>query len=301
MKILVVGKNSQLGHECIKLLNPKHTIVGTTSSELDITSIRHVSQFINDLEPDIIINCAAYTDVENSSDFRELAFAVNTYGVNNLAVCAYCIEAKLIHISTDFVFDGRIKYPYQYVESDSCNPINPYGVSKYHGEVAVKSFSPNYAIVRTSWLYGIHGHNFIKTILNRIINYNIKSLDVISDQYGTPTSAFSLAKQLDRIIDNNLTGIIHASCNGSCTWFDFAKKIIDLLQLDDIQINKCKSSEYPSKVVRPDNSVLQNKVLQSHNLDIMPDWEDDLEQFINLNKDTLILGRVGANAIPTSL
>lgn len=289
MKILVIGRNSQLGHECIKLLESKHNIIGTTSVELDISSLRYVMAYVGRVEPDIIVNCAAYTDVENSSTYKQLAFDVNTYGANNLGVVAHCIGAKLIHISTDYVFDGKLEYPYEYVETDSCNPLNEYGVSKYQGEVAVKSFNANYTIVRTSWLYGVNRPNFIKAILNRIINHKDKKLDVIDDQYGTPTSAMSLAKQLELIIDNDLTGIIHASCNGSCTWYNFAERLVNLLDLD-VQLNRCKTSEYPSKVVRPNNSVLRNKVLQSKNLDIMPDWEIALEQFIDCYKDQLLLG-----------
>lgn len=288
MKIVIVGQNSQLGYDCIKVLESDHTVISTTSKEVDITSVRNSLDFIGKIEPDIILNCAAFTDVENSNDLREIAYKVNAYGANNLGIVSYCLGAKLIHISTDFVFDGKLEHPYEYVETDSCNPLNCYGGSKLNGEIAVKSFSNNYAIIRTSWLYGIHGHNFIKTILNKVLKDGVNEFSMISDQYGTPTSTISLAKQLKVIIENNLTGIIHASCNGSCTWYDFAVKIINLLNLNNVHFKPCSSSDYLSKVVRPSNSTLRNKVLQSQGLDIMPYWEEALEEFINVNKESLL-------------
>ena len=269
-KILITGANGQLGTELSKLLPDA---ICTDINELDISDYDAVIDFIKKNNIKTIINCAAYTAVDNAEDEFELAHKVNVIGAKNLAKT----NCDLIHISTDYVFDGQNHKPY--LSNDATNPISMYGKTKRDGEIAVLENNKNAIIIRTSWLYSTNGNNFVKTI--RKLAKEKTFLNVVCDQVGSPTSAFDLACAIVKILPQmrNNGGIYHFTNEGVCSWYDFAKEIVDLSELN-CSIFPISTLEYPTKAKRPFYSVLdKTKIKETFNLEISY-WKDSLKKCI---------------------
>ncbi|MCB6972394.1 MULTISPECIES: dTDP-4-dehydrorhamnose reductase [Butyricimonas] len=275
--ILVTGANGQLGTE---LRNRGFSLLDdvfyTDVEELDITSAKAVSSFIETHEIDTIINCAAYTAVDQAEDDEERAAKINRDAVANLANAALQHDCILLHISTDYVFDGTADQPY--TEKSATNPQTVYGRTKLEGEEAIKKSGCMYIIIRTAWLYSAYGHNFVKTIA-RLANER-DEINVVNDQWGTPTYAGDLAEAIIKIMENEdlpeWEGIYHFTNEGGCTWYDFAKEIVALAGAD-CKVNPVTTAEYPVKAKRPAYSVLdKKKIKDTFELEIR-DWRDALK------------------------
>ena len=266
---LITGSKGQLGTELSKLLPQA---IQTDKEELDITNEVAVKDFITSHNIDTVINCAAYTAVDKAEDEIDLATKINVDGARNLA--KFC--NKIIHISTDYVFDGFGYKPY--TPNDSTNPLSIYGKTKLDGENEVLKYAKIPIIIRTAWLYSPYGNNFVKTI--RRLGKERESINVVSDQIGTPTYAYDLAQTIIQIlpqIDNNKKGVYHFTNDGVCSWFDFARKIIELSKIN-CNVNSIFSSEYPTKAKRPFYSVLdKTKIKHTFNIKI-EHWEEGLKK-----------------------
>ena len=275
--ILVTGSNGQLGSE-IKELSISCTngsFFFTDVSDLDITNYTAVAAFIKTNSIDVIVNCAAYTAVDKAESEPELADAINHLAVKNLAIIARERGAKLIHISTDYVFDGTGHKPY--VETDTPNPQSVYGQTKLDGELAMQAINPaNSIIIRTSWVFSNFGSNFVKTMLR--IGQERKEISVVSDQIGSPTYACDLAKAILEIlpqIKNEQVAIYHFANSGTCSWSEFAKAIFKIKGMD-VRVIDIPTSQYPTLAKRPQYSVmLTDKIRMNHNLQV-PMWRDSL-------------------------
>jgi len=282
-KILITGANGQLGSEFKELetVNDQYNFIYTDVEDLDITDFLQVSNFIIKNEVDIIVNCAAYTNVDKSEDDIDLAYKINAIGPEVLSNCAFANKCKLIHISTDYVFDGNANIPYK--ETDSTNPIGIYSKTKYQGECAVLSSGAEAIIIRTSWLYSSYGNNFVKTMIRLGTERN--DLGVVSDQIGTPTYANDLAKAIIRILEtkgklNNKNSVYHFSNLGVASWFDFAVEIMKTANIE-CNVKPIASNDYPTKATRPHFSVL-DKSLIIRDFDIeIPYWRTSLIDCIN--------------------
>ncbi len=282
-KILVTGANGQLA-KCIKDLEPNFlnfNISFKNSSELDIANPNQVSDVFKSNKFDWCINCAAYTNVEKAETETEKAFKINQLGIKNIALACRDYNTKLIHVSTDFVFDGKSSKAY--TEKDEPNSINVYGLSKLKGEKELQSILNEYFIIRTSWLYSEYGSNFLKTMLK--LAETKREINVVSDQIGTPTYARDLANIILNIIklDAKKYGIYNYSNQGETSWYDFASEIFKICKAS-IKVKPITASNYPTLAKRPKFSVLdKTKIKNTFNISI-PHWKDSLEIAIkNLN------------------
>ena len=281
-RYLVTGASGQLGYDVIKELNKRgiYDILALSSSDLDITDRRLTKKIIEEYAPEVIFHCAAYTNVDKAEDDKEMAMKVNAEGTKNITDAARLVNAKLIYVSTDYVFDGKKDGIYEV--NDQINPQNVYGLSKALGEKIVSSYEKGF-IVRTSWVFGINGKNFVKTMLKLAENHS--QLNVVSDQIGSPTYTVDLAKLL---VDMSLTdkyGIYHANNEGFTSWADFAEYIFKSNNLD-IKVNHVTTKEYgQSKAQRPKNSRLSKKCLIENGFNTLPTWQDAINRYnIELNE-----------------
>lgn len=287
MKILVTGGWGQLGWDCREVFLPKHEVLALDLPNLDITDAASVDGVLNLWKPDAIVNCAAYTAVDRAESDVAKAWRVNREGPALLASRAAAHNILLVHISTDYVFDGLRPVPQPYVETDKPNPTSVYGKSKLAGEREIQERDPRHAILRTAWLYGSHGYNFLKTILRRAVNEPQKGLRVVNDQFGTPTWSRQLAKQILAVLEADATGLFHASGEGYCSWFDFAKEFISAMKLD-CEVRPCTTADYPTSTVRPANSILENAALKKAGLNVMRDWREDLREYAARYREPLL-------------
>lgn len=280
MKILVTGANGQLGHELRNIL--ENVIPGqslyTDIDELDLTKPADVERFVVDNDVTHIVNCAAYTNVDRAEEDKLLCSAVNVDAVKNIAKAADANGIKVIHISTDYVFDGTAHRPYR--ESDKVNPISQYGTTKRTGETALLALAPESIIIRTSWLYSPYGSNFVKTML-RLSEAN-KTIRVVSDQIGTPTYAHDLAQAIVTVLKSHqwVPGIYHFSDEGACSWYDFAKAIMRLSGRAT-EVVPIPSEDYPTPASRPFYSILDKSLIKATYGVKPPHWEESLEQCID--------------------
>ncbi|GHV77331.1 NAD(P)-dependent oxidoreductase [Spirochaetia bacterium] len=280
MKLLITGSRGQLGTELQRQATCGITAVDV--DELDITKLDSVRSMIKKVAPDSIINCAAYTNVDKCETDKDAAFAVNALGARNLAVAAGEFGAKLIHISTDYVFDGSGNEPRR--EWDLPNPESVYGYTKLVGEQYVRQFCPRSFIIRTAWLYGYAGANFVKTILNAARSG--KPLKVVNDQRGNPTSAVDLAKHLLKLAETEEFGIYHCTNNGECSWYEFAAEFLKRSGLK-YTIEPCTTEEFPRAAKRPAYSSLDNMMLRLTTGDEMRSWQDAIAEYMeHYNKDS---------------
>lgn len=293
MKILITGAKGQLGREIAKCFERGYTELGVPEvlkeknnvclidiDELDISDIEEVKALFLEEKYDAVINCAAYTNVNKCETERELAFKANALGPRNLAIAAGLIGAKLVHVSTDYVFSGDSSVPY--VEWDICNPQSVYGKTKYLGEEYVKQFSEKYFIVRTSWLYGYYGANFVKTM--RKIASEKGACRVVSDQRGNPTNAADLAHHILKLLTTDEYGIYHGTGSGECSWYEFTEKIVEFSGIK-ATVSPCTTEEYPTPAKRPEYSSLENMMFKSTVGDEFRPWQEALLCFIK-NLDT---------------
>ncbi|MEK5382439.1 dTDP-4-dehydrorhamnose reductase [Niallia sp. FSL W8-0635] len=276
MKILVTGYSGQLGYDVV-LEGKKRgfDMIGVGHKELDITQEEQVESYVHNVKPDAIIHCAAYTAVDKAEDEKEACFAVNVNGTQYLAAAAKSVDAKFIYISTDYVFEGTGTAPF--TEEDLANPVGYYGITKYEGEKVVQSLLNKYFIVRISWVFGINGTNFIKTMLR--LAETRDELNVVGDQYGSPTYTFDLAKLLLDMAETEKYGVYHASNEGYITWADFAKEIFEVAG-KNVKVNSITTEEYPTKAVRPKNSRMSKDKLEKNGFIRLPVWQDALKRYI---------------------
>ncbi len=276
MKVLITGAKGQLGRELIKQMEREdYELILTDVDTLDITSSSQVYEYVNKFKPHVIVNCAAHTQVDKCEEEEDKAFLINALGPKNLAQAAYAIGAEMVHISTDYVFPGDINKPL--TEFEVTNPQTVYGKTKLIGEELVKEFNPKHYIIRTAWLYG-DGNNFVKTML--ALSLKNSTLKVVSDQIGTPTSTFDLAKVIIALIKSKDYGTFHCTCKGQCSWYDFAQKIFELKNIE-VKVVPCSTEEYPRPAKRPKYSVLRNYMLENTIGDITRPWEEALEDYLN--------------------
>lgn len=282
MKVLVTGFNGQLGFDCVKELNKRgyKDIKGIDISDLDITNKDDVFNYIKSYKPDVIMHNAAYTAVDKAELNYDDCYKVNSLGTKYIAEAAKEINAKMVYISTDYVFDGNKDGIYEI--NDQTNPLSVYGKTKLLGEGFVKSSLSKYFIVRISWVFGINGNNFIKTML-RLANEGKKELNVVNDQIGSPTYTADLAVLLCDMIETEKYGTYHATNEGYCSWYDFAKKIFELAN-KDIVVNPVNTEEYlklvKQQAKRPMNSKMSKLSLVKAGFNRLPSWENALERYL---------------------
>ncbi|MHC5268659.1 dTDP-4-dehydrorhamnose reductase [Enterococcus sp. LJL98] len=274
---LIIGANGQLGTELCRLFDEQSiSYIGTTTNELDITNQEQVTSFIRHLNPKVIYHCAAYTAVDNAEDEgKELNTLVNVEGTRNIALVAQELHAKLVYISTDYVFDGELRTG-EYQTDSPTNPQNEYGRSKLEGEEVIKEIMSSYYIIRTSWVFGEFGHNFVYTMQK--LAETRDSLTIVSDQVGRPTWTRTLAEFMQFVVEKPAAyGVYHLSNQGSCSWYEFAKEI--LKENIDITVSPVTSEEFPQKAKRPQYSIMD--LSQSEALGFkIPRWEEALNQFL---------------------
>ena len=279
-KILVTGSNGQLGSDIKALVSADERFLFTDKEDLDICDFFKVEGFCKNNKIDFIINCAAYTAVDKAENDKDMAQMINHKAVENLAMIAKKLDISLIHISTDYVFDGKSYKPYQ--EDDETDPVNFYGFTKLQGEEAIKKINPkNSIIIRTSWIYAKAGNNFVKTMLK--LTTQKDKIGVIFDQIGTPTYSKDLAKAILKIIpkiDNHDVEVYHYSNEGVCSWFDFAQEIIKIKDIK-CQINPIHTYEYPTFAKRPHMSLLDKTKIKEKFDIFIPYWKDSLEDFLS--------------------
>jgi len=285
MKIILLGSNGHLGKEFEKYLmeNRDVELYPFSHNELDILDLQKLVNKFQEISPDVVINCAAYTKVDQAEKDKALAYQVNAIGAKNVSFASFKINAKVVYFSTDYVFDGKKGAPYN--EFDKPNPISVYGKSKHLGEAFTKELNPNHLILRISWLYGINGSNFVKTIIR--LAKEKGELRVVNDQVGTPTYALDVVKQTWKLIQEDSVGLYHSSNFGQTTWFEFAKRIVEKLDLNT-KVVPIKTEEFPTLARRPKFSVLDNYLLQLENKNIMRKWEEAFDDFVTNYREELL-------------
>ena len=269
--ILVTGAKGMLGRDlCPMFEDEGYIVIETDKDTLDITNESQVLEVVSDVKPAYIIHCAGYTNVDKAEDESETAEIINAHGTGNVAKSAEANNSCLVYLSTDYVFDGTKNVPYE--PNDITNPINKYGLSKLHGEEAVKKFCSKYYITRTSWLYGHHGKNFVETMIANADNTNLK---VVNDQQGCPTWTVDLSKAIIDLIENKEEyGIYHLCGGGQTNWYEFAKEIFNFCDIKT-NLQPCSSNEYIQKAQRPKYSVMNND-------NRLRDWKLALKEYIEL-------------------
>lgn len=288
MKLLLTGATGQLGHDCRLVLEEKHEVAAFASQELDIADETAVRVALCKEKPDWIINCAAYTKVDRCETERDLAEQVNAVAPALLADGAAQAGSRLVHISTDYVFAGDRKPPAPYTETDAVGPISWYGKTKLKGEQAALAAHPDNIVLRTAWVYGIHGHNFLKTMLKLALADPAREIRVVDDQHGSLTWSFRLAKQIETLVqDGAARGLYHATADGHATWFEVAETFLTLMRVPHV-ISPCTTADYPTPARRPQNSILANKRLAREQRSVMRPWQEDLEKFVGTFRDRLL-------------
>lgn len=279
MKILITGSNGMLGYDLKEVLKDEHELILTTSKTLDITDKEQVIEFVEDSKPDIIINSAAYTDVDGCEENKDLAYSVNGEGVRNLALACREVDCALLHISTDYVFDGTARDPI--TEDGEIGPISVYGKSKLEGEKAILEILDKYFIVRTAWLYGINGKNFPKTMLELAENHS--EITVVYDEVGTPTYTPDLAYGISQLIETDKYGIYHLTNSGYCSWCEFSRLIFEIAE-KDVKVIPVTASEFARPAPRPSYSVLENKNWIDNGFKPLRDYKEAIKEYIELIK-----------------
>jgi dTDP-4-dehydrorhamnose reductase len=282
MKIVVIGANGQLGSDLVAAFSEKgDAVCGLTHSDIEISDLHSVSHALEDIHPQVIVNTAAMHHVENCEREPEKAFAINALGPRNLAVVARALGAVLIHVSTDYVFDGSKGNPY--VEEDNPLPLNAYGISKLAGEHFVRATTDKHFVIRTSGLYGKNpcrakgGLNFIELMLK--LAKERGEVRVVDSEVVTPTSTAELAQQMVQLSRSDCYGLYHATAEGSCSWYEFAREIFAITDTP-VRLKVAAPGEFPAKVARPKYSVLENRALKSRGLNVFKPWQDALHKYL---------------------
>ncbi len=277
MKILVIGHKGMLGTDLMRRLAERHDVVGRDLGEIDITQESSCREIITDVMPEVVINAAAYTDVDGCESNREICFAVNAEGVRNICLASGPIGAKVVHFSTDYVFDGTKGEPY--LEDDPTNPLSAYGESKLAGEQHLKQYAGDFVLIRTEWLYGHNGKNFVKTIVAKASEE--KHLKVVNDQMGSPTFTWDLAGAAKLLVEGNHRGVFHVTNRGSCSWYEFAREIIANKGIKDVTVSPITSDQLKRPATRPSYSVLSCRRFIDATGKTMRFWKLALQEYLS--------------------
>ncbi|WP_422658502.1 dTDP-4-dehydrorhamnose reductase [Paenibacillus sp. EC2-1] len=282
MRVLVTGAGGQLGQDVVlQFRQAGHEVIACDRNELNITDLEQCRKVISANRPEVIIHCAAYTAVDAAESDVDGAYVVNAVGTRNVALAAEAVGAKLIYISTDYVFNGQGEQPYH--EYDNTDPQGIYGKSKRAGEVLVQSLCSKWFIVRTSWVFGLYGNNFVKTMLR--LGREKPMLKVVHDQKGSPTYTADIAHFLIALVATEKYGIYHASNCGTCTWYEFTEAIMEEAQQIlgwpvQAKLEPCTTVEFPRPAPRPANSVLEHLSIRTNGFEDLPHWRKGLRQFL---------------------
>ena len=282
MKVAIIGANGQLGTDLVAAFSGSGDVVhGLTHADIEVSNLDSVSRALGELRPDLVVNTAAMHHVENCERQPEQAMATNAIGARNLALASRSIDSVLMHVSTDYVFDGGKGAPY--VEDDNPRPLNAYGISKLAGEHFVRATMERHFVVRTSGLYGKNpcrakgGLNFIELMLK--LARERGEVRVVDSEFVTPTSTAELAQQMVRLSRSDRYGLYHATAEGSCSWFEFAREIFTLTS-SNVQLRVAGANEFPAKVPRPTYSVLENQALKRQGLNVFRTWKAGLQEYL---------------------
>jgi dTDP-4-dehydrorhamnose reductase len=275
MKVIVTGAGGQLGRDLVKCLKLKHEVIGFNHSQLDVTDYDQCLQILNLIKPDVVIHTAAYTAVDLAESEEDLAYSINAAGTRNLAVITEQLGAKFCYISTDYVFDGTSSSPYK--EFDNTNPQSVYGKSKRAGEQLTQTLCMKYFIVRTSWVYGVNGNNFVKTMLKLASERD--TVKVVQDQTGSPTYTIDLCNFLIKLVQTEKYGIYHASNSGKCSWYEFANAIFEECGIQ-MNVTPCSTDEFPRPAPRPVYSVLDHLSIRTNGFNDFRHWREGLVDFL---------------------
>ena len=290
MKILLLGGKGMLGSECRKVLGPDKEVVAPDKKELDITSWDKVIDRLQHIRPNIILNCAAFTRVNTCEEHKMalLCRKINVEGPRNLAQGAARFGSKVIHLSSDYVFNGDKALPQPYFEDDPLDALSEYGRAKMDSEMAVRENASDYIIIRSGWLYGMGGKNFVNTLLAQALNKKkSKKIKLPDDHFGSPTWSYRLAEQIKELVQVDGKGTVHATAEGYCSLYDAAKFVLDQFNLK-APLEPCTLREYQKKAKRPSNCILENRVLKKNALNVMRDWQEDLSDFLQNHGEDLI-------------
>ena len=277
MKVLVTGVKGQLGYDVVRELQKRgHEAVGVDIDEMDITDAAAVERVMTEVQPDAVIHCSAYTAVDRAEEDTEICRRVNVDGTENIAKICKKLDCKMLYLSTDYIFSGDGERPWE--PDDEASPLNAYGQSKYDGELALKKYVEKYFIVRISWVFGINGNNFIKTMLR--LGRENGAVKVVDDQIGSPTYTYDLATLLVDMIESDCYGAYHATNEGICSWYEFAKEIFRAAGMDNVSVTPVKSGEFPVKAKRPKNSRMSKEKLVTNGFSLLPAWQDAVARYI---------------------
>jgi dTDP-4-dehydrorhamnose reductase len=286
VKILITGAKGMLGSDMINILSSSFEVRGVTRNDFDITDYSKTIEFLTDIKPHIIIHTAGYTKVDDCESNKETALNVNAAGTENVALGCKAINAKLIYISTDYIFNGKKNAPY--MEDDMPDPISVYGDSKLKGEQAVQGILKDFIIIRTSWLFGKNGNNFIKAILKQVDKAQKDnsvaagfSLRVVNDQIGSPTYTIDLSHAIEKLISGNVKGIFNITNSGECTWYQFAKKILEYAKIKGVNVVPITSKQLNRSANRPAYSVLDCSKFEDTANYQMRHWEAALKDYLH--------------------
>lgn len=276
MKILVTGVKGQLGYDVVLEGESRGLeMFGTDVDNMDITDAGQVKQVIEDYKPDAVIHCAAYTAVDAAEDNQELCRKINVDGTRNIAEVCKAMDIPMMYFSTDYIFNGRGENFWK--EDDEKQPLNVYGQTKYEGELAVQELIQKYFILRISWVFGVNGNNFIKTMLR--LGKERGAVGVVSDQIGSPTYTYDLAKLVIDMIQTDKYGAYHVTNDGLCSWYEFACEIFKQAGLD-VKVTPLTTAEYPAKAARPFNSRMSKDKLVNAGFEMLPEWQDALGRYL---------------------
>jgi len=276
LRILVTGAKGMLGTAVLSVLQRRHQAWGIDIQDCDICDAGAISAVLRARQPEMVIHLAAYTDVDGCETNPQAAETTNSTGTRNLAVACAQVDAAMLYVSTDYVFDGTKTSPYR--EDDPPNPVSVYGRTKFMGEQHVRAILKRYFITRTSWLYGPNGKNFVTTILKTA--HQQKVLRVVNDQQGSPTYTRHLALKLAELAETRAYGIYHTTGSGTCSWFEFARAVLDLCPVEGVEVLPISSRESGRAARRPANSVLENRALKEARLELMPHWKIALAEYL---------------------
>lgn len=283
MKVLVTGAKGQLGYDVVNELKKRnHEAIGVGSDKMDITDRDSVEKIFEETKVDAVVHCAAYTSVDAAEDNKGLCMKVNVEGTKNIAKACKKIDAKMIYISTDYVFNGEGEKPWE--PEDECAPLNVYGRSKYEGELAVEKYLDKYFIVRIAWVFGINGKNFVKTMLN--LGETKDEINVVNDQFGSPTYTYDLSRLLVDMLETEKYGKYHATNEGVCTWYEFAKEIFRQADMR-VNVNPVTSDMFCARAKRPHNSKMAKGKLDEQGFIRLPDWRDALTRYLKNQKNDI--------------
>ncbi len=282
LKILVTGVKGQLGFDCLRVLKQRgyHNVLGIDKEELDITDEEAVNKFILDYKPDVIMHNAAWTAVDKAEEMPELVYKVNALGPKYIATAAKKVGAKMFYISTDYVFDGEGEKPFE-VDSPK-EGLSIYGKTKSKGEDFVTSNTDKYFIIRISWVFGINGNNYIKTMLK--LSLIKDELNIVCDQIGSPTYTLDLANLMADMMESDKYGVYHATNEGFISWYDFTKYIYEAKGITNVKVNPITTEEYlkinPNQARRPLNSRMSKKSLEKAGFKLLPNWKDAVNRYL---------------------